>query len=84
MRGCLRAHTQGPHPERGGGLKRYRSGTEEYPTRAQAAEDAGYVAHPDDNLPPAQHLLPGEGVDPLTAFAACVEAARINNERTWL
>lgn len=49
----------------------------------EAAEDHGFNPTPDDLTPPAQHLLPGEGVDPLTAFAACVEAARINNERTW-
>lgn len=32
--------------------------------------------HPDDMLPPAQHLMPGEGVDVLAAFAAEVDAAR--------
>lgn len=45
-------------------------------TKLDDALDRGYVPHPDDMLPPAQHLLPGEGVDALAVFAAEVEAAR--------
>lgn len=32
--------------------------------------------HPDDVRPPAEHLRPAPGVDPLTAFARSVELAR--------
>lgn len=38
------------------------------------ALDRGFVPHPDDMLPPAQHLLPGEGVDALTGFCKGVRA----------
>lgn len=40
------------------------------------AEMRGFDPHPDDMLPPAAHLMPAPGVDPLTAFAAQVRAVR--------
>lgn len=55
---------------------RFRSGTEDYPSRSTLAEQQGYDPHPEDKLPPAAHLMPAEGVDPLTAFAAQVRQLR--------
>ena len=40
------------------------------------AEERIYDPSPDDLLPPAAHLMPAPGVDPLTAFAAEVRAYR--------
>lgn len=49
---------------------------EQHYTRRDVAEAAGFDPHPDDLLPPAAHLMAAPGVEPLSAFAACVEAAR--------
>lgn len=50
--------------------------------RREEAERRGYDPHERPTPIPA-HLLPGEGVDPLTVFAAEVRRARDTNERTW-
>lgn len=59
----MTAHFAHPHPE---------------PTwdKLDDAIDRGFDPHPDDMLPPAAHLVAGEGVDVLAVFAAEVEAAR--------
>lgn len=55
---------------------RFRSATEDHPSHRTLAEDAGFDPSPDDLLPPAAHLMPAPGVDPLTAFAAEVRTLR--------
>ena len=51
--------------------------TDEYPTsKLDDAIDRGFDPSPDDLLPAPAHQRYPEGVDPLTAFAAEVEAVR--------
>lgn len=51
--------------------------TDDYrPSRLDDAISRGFDPSPEDLLPPPAHLVFPVGVDPLTAFAAEVEAAR--------
>lgn len=57
--------------------RRYRSGTEGYPTRRTLADERGYNPEPSDMWPAPEHLKAPAGVEPLAWFAAELRTLRI-------